>query len=80
MAITYNNLQEYGLYYNTITVQFTGTANIVITSVVNGTEIPGFLVPQFSSVSGPTASFAVDSADSEVPSGTMIMTITLVKT
>lgn len=80
MTITYNNLQEYGLYYNTITVQFTGTANIVITSVVNGTEIPGFLVPQFFSVSGPTSSFAIDSADSEVPSGTMTMTITLVKT
>lgn len=80
MTITYSNLEEDGFYYNTITVQFTGiVSNVIVTAVVNGTEIPEFLAPQFTSLTGPSASFAIDSGNSIIPSGSMVMTITLVK-
>lgn len=80
MTIVYSSMEEEGFYYNTITVQFTGSvSNVAITSIVNGSEEPGFLRPQFTTLPSPSASFAVDSGDNYVPGGTLAMTITLTK-
>lgn len=80
MTITYSTMEEDGFYFNTITANFSGSVSVAVTSIVNGTEEPEFLTPQFPSLLGPSASFSIDSGNSYIPGGTLVMTITLTKT
>lgn len=80
MTIVYSTMEEYGFYYNTITVEFTGSvSNVQITAIVNGVETPEFLFPQYTILSGPSATFTVDSGNNDIPAGSLTMTITLTK-